>query len=104
MSLNAGLTRIEKQILRAYGRVLPKSTYTVLLLELRPAAIDPGGERDYFLKKQVATWETGTLAGRAADRGRLLTAGRARGFMRTSSSTGITGWRPRRGPAGRSGC
>jgi hypothetical protein len=63
LSLNAGLTRIEKQVLRAYGRVLPKSTYTVLLLEVQPEPIDPGNVRDYYVKEQVATWGGDPLVG-----------------------------------------
>lgn len=56
LSLNAGLPRIEQHVLRAYGRMLPRSTYTVLLLDVQPEQIRPGGERDYFVEEQVTAW------------------------------------------------
>lgn len=55
-SLNAGLSGIDDEVLRAYGRGLPASTYSVLLLHVRPRLISPGGERDYFVEEQVNTW------------------------------------------------
>jgi hypothetical protein len=63
LSLDAGLPRIKKHVLRAYGQLLPKSTYTVLLLDVQPEAIHPGGGRDYFVKEQVATWGVDPLVG-----------------------------------------
>lgn len=55
-SLNAGLSHVDDQVVRAFSKVLPKSTYTVLLLELHPRLISPGSEHDYFVKDQVTTW------------------------------------------------
>ncbi len=63
LRLNAGLPRIDRHVLRAYGRVLPKSTYTVLLLDVQPEPINPGDERDYYVKEQVATWGVDPLVG-----------------------------------------
>ncbi len=71
LSLNAGLPRIEKRVLRAYGKVLPKSTYTVLLLDVHPELIMPGHERDYFVKEQVATWGIDPLVGSGEAAGSL---------------------------------
>lgn len=63
LSLNVGAPRIEEHVLRAYGRVLPKSTYTVMLLEVQPELINPGNVRDYYVKEQVATWGVDPLIG-----------------------------------------
>lgn len=65
LSLDAGLPRIEEHVLRAYGQLLPKSTYTVLLLDVQPETIHPGGDRDYFVKEQVATWGIDPVVGAA---------------------------------------
>lgn len=54
--LNGGLTQIDDSALRAYGEVLPRSTYTVLLLEIRPRLVEPGAPLDYFTHEQVVTW------------------------------------------------
>lgn len=68
-ALNAGLTGIDDEVVHAYGKVLPKSTYTVLLLELRPKLINPGGERDYFVQEQVTTWGIDPVIGSAEPAG-----------------------------------
>jgi hypothetical protein len=54
--LNVGLTQIDDVALRAYGKLLPQSTYTVLLLEIRPRLVEPGSSLDYFTHEQVVTW------------------------------------------------
>lgn len=54
--LNLGLTHIDDVTLRAYGQVLPQSTYTVLLLEIQPRLVEPGTSSDYFTHEQVVTW------------------------------------------------
>jgi len=69
IALNAGLASIDGDVVRAYGNVLPKSTYTVLLLELRPKLISPGGERDYFVQEQVTTWGIDPIIGSAEPAG-----------------------------------
>lgn len=54
--LNTGLTAIDDEVLRAYGRALPKSQYTALLLDVTPQLVAPGDATDYFSHEQVATW------------------------------------------------
>ena len=54
--LNTGLTAIDDEVLRVYGRALPKSQYTALLLEVTPQLVAPGQAADYFSHEQVATW------------------------------------------------
>lgn len=54
--LNSGLTAIDDQVLRVYGRALPKSQYTALLLDVTPQLVVPGEAADYFSHEQVATW------------------------------------------------
>lgn len=54
--LNEGLTEIDASVLKSYGKVLPKSSYTVLLLEIHPRLVRPGTESDYFTHEQVVTW------------------------------------------------
>src|ERR671912_1566076 len=54
--LSEGLGRIRDEVLRAYGNVLPKSTYTVLLLETTPNLVTPPSQSDYFSHEQAATW------------------------------------------------
>lgn len=54
--LNTGLTAIDDEVLRVYGRVLPKSHYTSLLLDVTPQLVAPGDASDYFSHEQVATW------------------------------------------------
>jgi hypothetical protein len=54
--LNAGLVGIDDEVLRVYGKVLPKSEYTVLLLEVTPRLVEPGSALDYLTHEQVTTW------------------------------------------------
>ncbi len=54
--LNTGLTAIDEEVLRAYGRALPKSHYTALLLDVTPRLVAPGDVSDYFSHEQVSTW------------------------------------------------
>ena len=54
--LNVGLTQIDNEVLRAYDKVLPRSTYSVLLLEIQPRLVEPGTSLDYFTHEQVLTW------------------------------------------------
>lgn len=67
--LNAGLERIDDDALRVYGRVLPKSQYTALLLEITPQLVEPGSSSDYFRHEQVATWGVDPAVGAAEDPG-----------------------------------
>lgn len=68
-SLNAGLSHVDDEVVRAFSKVLPKSTYTVLLLELHPRLISPGSEHDYFVKGQVVTWGIDPVIGSAEPAG-----------------------------------
>lgn len=54
--LNTGLRSIDHEVLRTYGALLPDAQYTVLLLEVAPRLVVPGGPADYFSHEQVATW------------------------------------------------
>jgi hypothetical protein len=67
--LNAGLQRIDDEVLRIYGTVLPKSTYTVLLLEVTPRLAEPGAAGDYFTHEQVTTWGVDPAIGSPEDPG-----------------------------------
>ncbi|USQ80026.1 hypothetical protein [Ornithinimicrobium faecis] len=67
--LNTGLDRIDDEVLRTYGNVLPKSVYTVLLLELTPQLVRPGTSSDYFSHEQVATWGVDPFVGAPEDPG-----------------------------------
>ncbi|MFJ9315957.1 hypothetical protein ACIRN4_17330 [Pimelobacter simplex] len=61
--LNAGLNAIDEDVLRVYGKALPKSRYTALLLEMAPQLVAPGDAFDYFSHEQVATWGVDPVAG-----------------------------------------
>lgn len=54
--LNAGLGAIDAEVLRAYRKALPKSQYTVMLIDVIPQLVTPGSTFDYFSHEQVATW------------------------------------------------
>jgi hypothetical protein len=54
--LNAGLGAIENDVLQTYGKILPQSLYTALLVDVTPRLVTPGSEGDYFSHEQVATW------------------------------------------------
>lgn len=61
--LNAGLATIEADVLRAYGKALPRSQYTALLIEMTPQLVTPGSRSDYFAHEQVATWGVDPMVG-----------------------------------------
>jgi len=61
--LNSGLAAIDDGVLRAYGRALPKSQYTSLLLDVSPQLVSPGDTSDYFSHEQVATWGVDSAVG-----------------------------------------
>lgn len=61
--LNAGLETIEADVLRTYGKTLPRSRYTVLLIDVTPQLVTPGGASDYFSHEQVATWGVDPVVG-----------------------------------------
>lgn len=61
--LNAGLGVIETDVLRAYGKALPESHYTVLLTDMTPQLVTPGSMSDYFAHEQVATWGVDPVVG-----------------------------------------
>lgn len=67
--LNAGLSVIDDAVLEAYGKALPKSEYTVLLLEITPQLVLPGTTWDYFSNEQVTTWGVDPAVGAADDPG-----------------------------------
>lgn len=67
--LNSGLSGIDDEVLRLYGKVLPKSEYTVLLLDLEPRLVEPGDASDYFAHEQVNTWGIDPVVGAAEDPG-----------------------------------
>jgi hypothetical protein len=67
--LNAGLARIDDEVLQVYGTVLPKSEYTVLLLEITPRLVEPGAPSDYFTHEQVTTWGVDPAVGSLDDPG-----------------------------------
>jgi len=61
--LNAGLVAIDENVLRAYGKILPKSMYTVALLDIVPALVEPGTSSDYFTHELVTTWGADEFGG-----------------------------------------
>ena len=61
--LNAGLRSIEADVLETYGKVLPKSHYTALLIDVNPQLVTPGSAGDYFSHEQVATWGVDPVMG-----------------------------------------
>lgn len=61
--LNAGLEAIDAEVLRAYGKALPKSQYTALLIDVTPELVMPGTASDYFSHEQVATWGVDPVMG-----------------------------------------
>lgn len=61
--LNAGLGAIEDDVLQMYGKVLPRSSYTALLLDVTPQLVTPGSAGDYFSHEQVATWGVDPVLG-----------------------------------------
>ena len=67
--LNTGLERVEDDVLRVYGKVLPKSEYTVLLMQVTPRLVEPGSPSDYFSHEQVTTWGADPVAGSPDDPG-----------------------------------
>ncbi|WP_129666132.1 hypothetical protein [Phytoactinopolyspora endophytica] len=67
--LNAGLERVDDEVLRVYGSVLPKSEYTVLLLEVTPSLVQPRSPFDYFTHEQVTTWGIDPAVGAPEDPG-----------------------------------
>lgn len=67
--LNTGLDSIADDVVSVYAKVLPESAYTVLLLEVIPRLIEPGGEGDYFTHEQVNTWGVDPVVGAPEDPG-----------------------------------
>lgn len=67
--LRTGLVRIDEDVLRAYGHVVPESTYTVMLVEFVPVLVQAGEPSDYFTHEQVTTWGTDPFVGAAEDPG-----------------------------------
>ncbi|NHA00973.1 hypothetical protein G5V59_16650 [Nocardioides sp. W3-2-3] len=54
--LSGTVEQIDDGVLRAYGKVLPRSEYTALLPEVAPQLVEPGSPSDYFTHEQIATW------------------------------------------------
>lgn len=67
--LTEAMEQIDDSVLRAYGKVLPRSEYTVLLLEVAPQLVEPGSASDYFTHEQVATWGVDPAVGSPEDPG-----------------------------------
>lgn len=67
--LRGGLSAIDDSVLKVYGGVLPRSTYTVLLLEATPQLVEPGDPSDYFSHEQVTTWGIDPALGAPEDPG-----------------------------------
>lgn len=67
--LNAGLQRIDDEVLRVYGGVLPRSEYTVFLLQITPQLVEAGSPSDYFSHEQVITWGVDPAVGSPDDPG-----------------------------------
>ena len=67
--LSATMERIDDSVLQAYGQVMPRSEYTVLLLEVSPQLVEPGSASDYFTHEQVATWGADPAGGSLDDPG-----------------------------------
>ena len=70
--LASGLTGIDEAVLVAYGRLLPRSEYTALLVALAPRLVEPGSEGDYFVGEQVRTWGGDPVTGAPEDPGGSL--------------------------------
>jgi len=67
--LNAGLGSIEESVIHAYGKALPKSSYTALLVDITPQLVEPGSPADYFSHEQVSTWGVDPVVGASEDPG-----------------------------------
>lgn len=67
--LSRWLTEVEATVVRAYAAVLPKSTYSALLLEVSPELVQPGEDSDYFSHEQVTTWGVDPVVGAPEDPG-----------------------------------
>lgn len=67
--LNTGIEDIDDGVLRTYGKVLPKSEYTVLLLQFTPHLVEPASPSDYFCHEQVSTWGVDPFVGSPDDPG-----------------------------------
>ncbi len=67
--LTAGLSTVDDAVLMAYDRVLPASTYTILLLDVEPRLVTPGDDADYFSHEQVSTWGIDPAVGAPEDPG-----------------------------------
>lgn len=67
--LASGLIAVDESVLAAYGRLLPRSEYTVLLVEVAPRLVEPSGEGDYFAGEQVHTWGGDPVTGAPEDPG-----------------------------------
>jgi hypothetical protein len=67
--LDAGLSSIDRRVVRTYSAVLPRSRYTVLLMEVRPRLVSPGDADDYFHREQLATWGPEPVTGEPEDPG-----------------------------------
>jgi hypothetical protein len=61
--LRAGLDAIDDAVLGVYGKALPRSQYTVVLLEITPRLVEPRSPSDYFSHEQVTTWGADPLVG-----------------------------------------
>ncbi|WP_157597115.1 hypothetical protein [Streptacidiphilus rugosus] len=55
--LATGLDRLDDDVVRAFVGLLAPGRYLPLLLETTPELVLPGGERDYFLREQLDTWD-----------------------------------------------
>jgi len=49
-----GVSHIEGPLVEAFSAVIPRGSYRVALLEIRPRLVRPGDEGDYFSKESVA--------------------------------------------------
>lgn len=67
--LKARMNAIDDTVIGVYGKALPRSQYSALLLEVTPTLVTPGSPRDYFSHEQVSTWGVDPVAGAAEDPG-----------------------------------
>ncbi|MBK8459427.1 MAG: hypothetical protein IPL43_03800 [Micropruina sp.] len=67
--LSTGLDMISDDVVSVYEKVLPESTYTILLQEVVPRLVEPGSDGDYFTHEQVRTWGVDPVLGAPEDPG-----------------------------------
>jgi hypothetical protein len=67
--LGSGLDTIDHGVLRAYGGLVARSEFLVLLEQVSPRLVEPGDADDYFHHEQLDTWTVDPSTGVPEDPG-----------------------------------